>query len=1384
VAAKSSSKIKPKASREAERAAAEQPQQEHDRLAQPVDQEEAPRLPFPVVGIGASAGGLEAFIEFFEAMPADPGMAFVLVQHLSPDRESLIAEILTKHSKLPVHEIKDRMEVEANRVYVIRPGHTLTIKDGLLHLGETLKKPGHNRPVDDFFRSLAEEQRERAICIIMSGMGSNGTGGTEAIKAVGGMAIAQDPETAKFPSMPRHLVNSGNADFVLGASEMPEMLLRYVAHPYVSEHRPPAPQQSEEEQLQEILTILRARTHRDFSGYKKPTLLRRIHRRMGLAQIDSFIQYAKFLRQNLPEVSALSDDLMIHVTGFFRDPDAWEALRQRVIDPLVAERTSDSTIRCWVSACSTGEEAYTLAMVLTEAAEAAEAAGKKFDIKVFATDTADRTLAKARHGAYPLGIESDVSAERLERFFERDDAMYRASKELRELVLFAPQNVTQDPPFSRLDLCTCRNLLIYLEPDLQRRVLSFLHFGLRGGGALMLGTSETVSGADDLFEQIDKRARIYRRVGPVQRDALDFAFPADLGRDGDGQEKKAVAVPKVTVVQVANKVLLDRHTPAAVVVDRQLRVSYFHGKTEEYLSHPPGEPTRDLIALAREQVRGAVRLVVHKAMAEGQAATSRDGIIENSEGRFRIEVTAAPLDGKLLPGNFLITFDMRKETSLPPAESQAVADDDATRLREELNRVRDELQGAIEELQTSNEEQRASNEEAMSINEELQSTNEELQTSKEELQSLNEELATVNSQLQVKIEEHEAASSDLSSLLSSTDIAVVFLDPKMRIRRFTPAVSDLIEIIPSDVGRPLSDLARKFADATLLADCKTVLEKLAPIEREVRSATDRVYARRVLPYRTSNDRIEGVVITFVDVTERKRIEEAVHEMELRFRSVLEGAPDFAILLMDKEGRIVTWNVGAERLLGWRTAEVIGKSAAITFPPELGDPQLLREMRFWSNGVLTAVHDNAGELTGFVKVLRDDTPRREAEAGLAELLEREKAAREEAEHATQLKDQFLATLSHELRTPLSAILVWAKMLRQDLVDESEWQEGFEVIERSAEAQRQLLDDLLDTSRIATGKVRLERTDVNVQEVVRTALEVVAPFAKEKNITLKTHTTDESPEIFADPHRLQQVVANLLNNAVKFTPSGGSVEVRLAKRDAWLELTVSDTGRGIEPDMLSQVFTAFMQADPSSTRQFGGLGLGLAISKELVELHGGTIHAESGGKNQGATFILRLPMLARPTKPKPKTLRPLKFDGKTASTVPLSGTHVLWVEDEPQTRDALTKLLAKAGAQVTAVTTAAAAFEAFEKARPDLIVSDIGLPGEDGYQLMQHIRTLEAENGEAATPAIALTAFASGKDRRQAHESGYHKHLAKPVAPAALIAAVTTLLDEKDRHENGN
>lgn len=1354
------------------------PAKQPDRSAQPVDREPPPRLPFTVVGIGASAGGLEALTEFFKVMPADRGLAFVVVQQLSPDRQSLLAEIVARHTAMPVVQVKDGMKVQPDRVYVIAPGRTLTIYRGTLRLGKPIDESSHRRPVDDFFRSLADEQRERAVCVIMSGMGSNGTAGARTVKAVGGLCIAQDPDSAKFPAMPRALIDAGLADFVLPLREIPDVVLRYVSHPYAKGVKFAQAQAGRErDALDEILALIKNRVRHDFTVYRKPTVIRRIQRRMGLNQLATMTEYVRLLRQAPPEVQMLADDLLIHVTGFFRDPEVWETLRRKVIDPLVADRPDGAMIRAWVSACSTGEEAFSLAILLVEAAKAAD---KRFDIKIFATDTAERALNHARASLFPGGIESEVSPERLQRFFDAEENSYRIKKELRELVVFAPQNILQDPPFSRLDICTCRNLFIYLEPAVQRRALDLLHFSLREGGVLVLGNGENISRSEGFFEPVDRKHRIFRRMGPTRHGRVAFPMPM-TGAAANGEDRQNELLSRPTVAQRAQKTLLDDFTPPGVVIDQNQKVVYFHGNTERYLAQPKGEATHDLMSVVKSPLRAFVRSAVLHAMAQKQARTVREWIRVSGKGSMQLELSVTPLALEAKTSHYLITFLEHR----PNAASATAGPKSAVtrqRLVQDLEHARSELQRTIDELEAGNEEMKAANEETISVNEELQSTNEELETSKEELQSLNEELTTVNAQLQVKMEELESSSNDLASLLKSTDIAVVFLDPSLFIRRYTPAVQDLFGIIPTDIGRPLSQLAMQFSDPELFADIHGVLDSGSARESEVVSHSGKTFVRRVLPYRTSADVVEGLVLTFVDISARKSAELELRASAMQHNLILSGIKEYGIFMLDREGHFNVWTAGAERILGYTEKEILGQHLSVLHTPEdreagRAERDLARAevdgnvsierwhqrkdgSQFWATGTISVLVDDAGERYGFVKVVRDNTDHKRAEDSLRE-------AMLNAEAANASKDHFLANVSHELRTPLSATMLWSKLLSDEKNPDAEMlKEGLSAINRSVKEQQVLIEDLMDTAKIVAGKMRLESQCFDLNAMIANLLPPLRTVAAEKQIVILDHFDAEVGTIEADPRRLQQVIANLINNATKFTPDRGRIVISTARRDDAVEIKVADTGKGIGPEFLSRIFDRFVQVDQGSTPTASGMGLGLAIARQLVDLHHGTIRAESAGLGMGTTFSILLPL-------------PRKSDGLTqaiddqTAQITLTGRRILLAEDSMETRDALTTVLGSAGAEVTAVPTVSQALEAFDAATPDLILSDIGLGNNSGHVLIAEIRRREIRRNLAPTPALALTAYADDQNRRKAFESGFQDCLTKPIEPQVLLAKLANL-----------
>jgi two-component system, chemotaxis family, CheB/CheR fusion protein len=879
---------------------------------------------FPIVGIGSSAGGLEALEKLFDAMPPNAGVAFVVVAHLDPTRESHLTELLSRHTEMPVVEVQGEIAVEPDHVYVIAPDQSLILNGDLLHPSKPSEPRAQRRPVDIFFRSLAENQKERAVGIILSGTGTNGSSGLRFIKSEGGIAIAQDPQTAAYAGMPQSAISTGIVDLVLAPEKMASALTEMVRHPYV--RQPEAVEQPDlEHRLAELLAVLRAQTDLNFEPYRRQTLLRRTHRRMGLHQIQDLGAYLERLRADRQEATALARDLTITVSGFFRDPQAWKILDERVIAPLVRERDANSVIRMWVPGCATGEEAYSLAMLFWARAEEAR---KSFDLRVFATDVADHILPTARAGLYPASIAADVAVERLERFFEVEDDSYQAKKGLRDSITFAPQNLLQDPPFSRLDLISCRNLLIYLEPDVQKKVLALFHFALREHGHLFLGPAESMSGQEGLFQPVSKKWRIYCRVGPTRHDIVDFplvgpgertAEPARLDTWPPRQSRRAV--------DPFQRALLERFAPASVLIDRYFDAHAFHGATGDYLQQPGGAPATNLLALARDGLQVPLRRAVQKAIADDEEASSA-ARIRRGKSFQPVWIVVRPLPpGGGADGRLVVSFFEREtlpETA-PAAESEETGAD--TQLEAELLATREDLRTTIEQMETANEELKASNEEIRSINEELQASNEELETSKEELQSLNEELNTTNNQLQAKVEELEVRTNDLNNLLNSTDVATLFLDRALRIRWFTPSMKALLELLPADIGRPISHFAQRFSGSgDLLEDARNVLERLLPSDTEVMDDLGRWYIRHIVPYRTEDDRINGVVVTFTEITERKRREKEVNEAK-EFAEAIVDAVRFPLIVLTPQLRVKSANAAFYATFRVNADETVGRPLA-------------------------------------------------------------------------------------------------------------------------------------------------------------------------------------------------------------------------------------------------------------------------------------------------------------------------------------------------------------------------------------------------------------------------------------------------------------------------
>ncbi len=884
----------------------------------------SPTPGFPIVGIGASAGGLAAFEEFFSAMPADadPGMAFVLVQHLAPDHKSLLTDLIQRYTRMEVREVKDGMTVHPNCAYIIPPNRDMAFLNGALQLMEPTAPRGQRLPIDFFFRSLAQDQHNRAICIVLSGTGSDGTLGIRAIKGEGGMVMAQTPGSTEYDGMPRSAIATGLVDYELPPAEMPAQLISYAAQMFGNPPRKPLYQApTTENALKKIFVLLRVHTGHDFSLYKPTTIRRRIERRMAVHQIETIESYVKYMQQAPPEIEALFRDLLIGVTNFFRDPEAFAALEETVIPQLFTGRPADALIRVWVPGCSTGEEAYSIAIILRERIEALR---QNFKLQVFATDIDSQSIANARTGLYPASIAADISQQRLARYFtpEGDGSMYRIHKSIRDILIFSEQDLIKDPPFSKLDLISCRNLLIYMGSDLQKKIIPLLHYALNPGGYLFLGTSEAVGDFGELYITLDRKNKLYRRKADLlgmQRVAFARFLPPMTGLDGTTAKTttKSTATAKLPVRELTEQALLQEVAPVGALVMTNGDILYLHGRTGMYLEPAPGEAgVSNILKMAREGLRRELTVALHKA-AETKETIRHPGVRVKTNGHFAAvnvivrPVTAGTGTTKDAP-LFLVVLDevtapedvhvVQSDVNAAAISANAEGTDaqpdegaDANRqiavLKQELRSKEEYLQNTNEELETANEELKSTNEEMQSVNEELQSTNEELETSKEELQSVNEELATVNAELQAKVTDLLRANNDMNNLLAGTGIGTVFVDHQLRILRFTPAVTQIINLILSDVGRPVGHIVANLVGYdNLPADAKAVLDTLIPKEVEVRTTEDEWYTMCIQPYRTLENVIEGVVITFVNITQRKRIESALNESEFRFQQIAESLP--------------------------------------------------------------------------------------------------------------------------------------------------------------------------------------------------------------------------------------------------------------------------------------------------------------------------------------------------------------------------------------------------------------------------------------------------------------------------------------------------------------
>jgi two-component system CheB/CheR fusion protein len=1349
---------------------------------------------FPVVGLGASAGGLEALEKFFTNLPPSPGMAFVVITHMDPHRKSLMSELLSKYTQMRVMQAVDSMRLSPDTVYIIPPNKDLTIAGGVLHTQEPSSYRGIRQPIDRFFRSLAEDQMENAVCIILSGTGSDGTLGLKAVKGAGGIAIVQEESSAKYDGMPRSAIATGMIDFVLPVEKIPARLMEYVNRSgrirrvVVDEESG----MTGKDALENILHLMRQRTAHNFFHYKQNTIVRRIEKRILVNNIDSPEAYYEYLKDHLEETNLLLKDLLIGVTSFFRDPEAFTWIRDKVIPEIFRNKQADEPVRIWSAGCSSGEEAYSLAILIADYLRQSK---RSFTVQIFATDVDKDAIERARTGIYPQNIAADIPYEYLRAYFKQNDDTFQVAPQIREMLVFASHDILSDPPFFKLDLIVCRNLLIYLTAEVQRKLLPIFFYSLRPGGHLFLGSSESIGSYSEMFQCLEKKWKIYKKNELASHVPVDIPITARQFFLKEPEAAPEPGIPKISIGAVVERAMLKKYAPPAVVVNDKLDILYYQGDTAEFLGPPEGMPTNNILRLARKGLQLRLRAAIQKAFkTAGSIRLSRIKLHE--QARKLINLTIEPItEPPQAKGLMLVIFEENKE---PRAARQIkvpvemTSDTIVASLEEELKITSEQLQNAIEELETSNEELKSSNEELMSMNEEMQSTNEELETSKEELQALNEELITVNAELNSKVDELQHANSDLDNLFSSSDVATIFLDKNLVIRKFTPAASAIFNLIKGDSGRPLDHIVSRIEYDAFQDDCRESLRTLQCISKEVRGNDGRWFLSRIQPYRTVEDVIDGLVVTFVDVSEIKVAHEKLREQEAQLRrqtaalvAVMEAAPAAIWIAKDRDSHVIEGNTMAHKLLRIPPGRNMSKTAPKGEEPlhfkvfqdgrELSSEELpvqraacgeevwdFREEVVFDDGKTIHLFGNAhplldeqGRPQGAVAAFLDITSLRQAERELEE-------AKKQAESANRAKSVFLSNMSHEIRTPLNGVLGMLELIDNDCSDEN-LRHYVDNAKEAGNALLAIINDILDLSRVESGAVELVDEIIVSAELLHPIEKLFKTSAQDHGVSLRFEIDPEVPPVLlGDGIRLKQILFNLVGNAVKFTEQG-DVLVRIFPAAAEpgsfsLGILVRDTGVGIEPELLPTIFEPFVRSSNAFTRKAEGTGLGLNIVKRLTELMGGTISIDSAvGKGTTVTCSVRL-------RVPDMTELPADYAAKRApeaTAKAIRGLRVLLAEDNEINAIYMRKILQNYGSQVLGAVNGQEVLDLLRKDRVDVILMDIQMPVMDGLTATRQIRSHDGSRYDPNIPIVALTAFAMQEERDRFLEAGMNEVLVKPV-----------------------
>jgi two-component system CheB/CheR fusion protein len=1233
--------------------------------------------------------------EVLRELPEGLGMAIVFIQHLDPKHSSMLTELLARTTSMSVCQVADGMNVEPNRVYVIPPNTSIVIRQGALHI-EPRHPANPHMPVDCFFRSLADDQGSRAIGVVLSGTASDGTLGLKAIKEAGGITLAQDPENARYDGMPRSAIVAGCVDSVLSAEGIAAELARLCHHPYLAHTRIVEEPRQSEKAFDEILTMLRVAKGVDFSHYKPGTVRRRTLRRIAIHRMETPEQYLQYLRNNRDEAELLFNDILIHVTSFFREPAAFNAMIADVFPAILKSRSPDDPVRVWVPGCATGEEVYSVAICMLEYMRQS---GVDAAIQLFGTDLSELALEQARTGVYPTSIEADVSPERLRRFFVATNGMYQIARSVRDMCIFARQNVTKDPPFSKLDIITCRNLLIYLGQPLQSKVMRLFHYALKPNGYLVLGSSETIGDAGELFAAVDRQHKIYSRKPAPAIITNDFS-PYDEHEMHDAVKRPPIISETLDGEKRVDQVILARYAPPAVVIDSAMRVLHFRGDTSRYLQHPPGSANLNLAKLAREGLGVEIRKLLHSEEAKTQTVKSKPISFQSESGRASVTVSIVPMPGSF-ESQFLVIFESTPSKSeTREARKPSEAADRIKDLEEELAGTRRHLHSVIEEQEAATEELKSAHEEMQSSNEELRSTNEELLTAKEELQSTNEELNTVNDEMQSRNAELQQLNNDLINLLSSVNIPIVMLGNDLRIRRFTPHAERILSLLPSDLGRPMSDLRLKINVPDLVDLCQEVVDTLVPKDREVQDADRRLYSMWVRPYRTADHRIDGVVLVLFDITERRHA-------EARYKRLFETESDGVVIADALTGEIVDANPSVARIFGYSLARLVGvrfweselfrlSEIDESIRAQLNDTGVLQKsltLKAVSGEPMpvdvTASLYSEAERKVIQFNLRDMTVRKRIEH---ELLRTSEALRET--RTMETVGRLAGGVAHDFNNILTTVVGYTDLLRRELKDNHPASQLLDEIGKGADRAIALTRQLLAFGRHETAAPQV----LDVATVLTETRQILAVLLT-RDIDIQIRIHPDTGRLRADRTQLVQVILNLVLNARDAMPEGGAITLEASNVDVdhgdsllhatlppgeYVAISVRDTRTGMDSDAR------------------------LSTVHDTVKESGGYI-AASRASGIGATFTVYFPRIDG---------QPALIASVAPGLAALSGTEtILLVEDDHAVRGLAKKFLEISGYTILE---AASGPDALRIAREypgpiHLLITDVVMPRMSGREV---------------------------------------------------------------------